>query len=120
MQIFAVGVHRPIQDVNLQIAEPQHRGEGHALVVGAPHHREHAGDQLLRRERHGEDIVHAVVKGRQLGLEIPPVGQRDGREALDGWRGITKLREDGPVGQIQIDDDQVRAPCVERGVISDV
>ena len=48
--------------------EPQHRRERDGVAVGAPHQRQDARDELLGRERHGQDVVHAPLEGRQLGL----------------------------------------------------
>ena len=39
--------HQAIQDVDLEIAELQHRRERHRLVVGAPHDHQHPREQLL-------------------------------------------------------------------------
>ena len=60
--------HGMVQDVDLEISEPEYECEHHRLVVCTPHDRQHPRAELLGGEGHSEDAVHAVVKGGQFCL----------------------------------------------------
>ena len=105
---------RRLQDVDLQVAEPQHRRELDGVAVGPPHDRQGPRDELLGREGDGEDVVHAALEGRQLRLEVAPPRERDdagdGRPAPRG-----ELVQDRAPGDVHVENREMRLPLGERG-----
>jgi hypothetical protein len=114
MQLRLARADMPVQDVDLQVALPQHRREFDRLAVAPPHDRQAPGHELLRAERHGQDVVHATLERRQLGLEVAPTREGDDRKMADLLRGAEPLQDRAP-RDVHVEDDEMGPPARERG-----
>ena len=95
---------------------------GTDVAEGAAGDDQHAGQQLLGRERDRHDVVDALLEGGQLGLQIPAPRQRQDR----GPRPAAVARaghllQEPVAADVHVDDGQVGVPVSEhRGCLGDV
>jgi len=104
-----------VEDVDLQLAQPDRRGEGDLRAVAAPHHRQDAGHEFLGREGHGEQVIHAAVKRGQRGFEVAPPRESDQGDAHVARCGVPEPIEHVPVREVHVDDDEMGGPLRQRG-----
>src|SRR6266849_237687 len=80
MQLGIAGPNAAVQDVNLQVPEPEYRGKHGGISIGPAHERQDTRHELFWREGYGEDIVDSPLEGRQLGFEVAVSRKRDDGE----------------------------------------
>src|ERR1700730_5423062 len=61
----------PLEDVYLEFADLDDRCERHRAAVRAPQDCDYSRQQLLRRKRNGQDVVHAASNAASLFLRSP-------------------------------------------------
>ena len=86
---------------------------GRSVPVARRRDDDRAGEQLLRRERHRQDVVDAEVERPQLRLEVAAPGQARGpasRAPVRRVRGAQPPEQGGAVVVVHVDHGQVRPP----------
>ena len=108
-------MHSTVEDVDLELAEFDDGRKRHRIAVGPPHEGDDPRQQLLGRKRDGQDVVHARLEGRQLGLQVAAPGQTDDGQAHPTHRCGAELRHDLHTVQVHVEDRQMRLPLGEGG-----
>src|SRR5881397_2807344 len=96
-----------IEQVELEPPDVYDRHERHGAAVGASHERKRARDELLGTDRHGDEVVGALLEGPELGLEVTALREHD--------RGYRPSADDAPdklrriaLDEVDVDDEEVR------------
>jgi hypothetical protein len=107
--------HPAVEEVDLQRPQAQHRPQGRRLRVGAAQDGQDAGDELLRGEGHGEDVVHALLERLELGPQVTPPGEGDdGHPHGSGRRSVAQTDQHLPPGQVHVHHREVGLPGGEH------
>ena len=88
---------------------------GRPRSEGATTDDDRPGEQLLRRERRRQDVVHAEVERLELGRQVASPGQPEDRRParLERVRGAEPLEQGRAVVVVHVDDRDVRHPFAE-------
>ncbi len=109
------GAHLAIDDVDLDLAEPDRRDDRQVGAGRPAADDDGPGEQLLGREGHRQDVVDAEVERPELRLEVAASGEAEDRRRapLQGVRGAEPLEQRGAVVVVHVDHGHVRAPLGE-------
>ena len=114
----APDAHLAAEDVDLDLAERDHGHQGQAHPRGAAGDDDRAGEQLLGREGHREDVVDPEVERPELRLEVAAARQPEGRRHPLGElvRAPQPPQQRRAVIVVHVDDGEVRMPVGQQGV----
>ena len=110
------GPHLAAEDVHFDLAQGD-RGNDRSVRTGCPPgYDDRSGEELLRRERHSENVVYAKVECLELGLQVAATGQAEhGSDAARqrvGRSELTQQRRAVVVVQIKRDEDLKTIPTL--------
>ena len=100
---------------SVDLAEPDGRDERQVRPGRPAADDDRPGEQLLGRERHGQDVIDPQIERLELRLQVAAPGQAEDRchAAAQAVRRPEPLEEAAAVVVIHVDDRHVRAPVDE-------
>lgn len=106
--------HPLIQQVDLQPGDFDDGDESDIVAVAPPHQGQRPCDELLRHERHRDDVVGASVEGGKLGLEIASHAEHDRRNPSARHSPADEAESVGVLG-VEVHEQKMRPPLFELG-----
>lgn len=114
VQLAGAGAHPTIEDIDFKLPHPNGWSEGDAGLVRAAHHRQRAGQQLLRRKGDSEQVVDNSLERSERRLEVAPPGQGDYRRTLDGRRQVSQLLHHVSLVYVHVDQREMGMPVLQH------
>jgi len=114
LRVGFADLHPLIEEVDLQPGDFDHRDESDIVAVAPPHQGQRSCHQLLRDERHRDDVVGASIEGSELCLEIAAHAEHDRRNPSARHSLADEAESVGVVG-VEVHEQKMRPPFFELG-----